>query len=165
MQDDGTAACKFPTCVIFTASSSKRRKDCYGGDLTPPRPLAFPTPPPPHSCGGKGWDINNPCEACIKAAWSEQVGTGAQSQPDSSAEGPFISRSASANVSMLCQDLGDSSPPPPPLVARGPRAPSSPSSLVGCSTHKGKKGWSWNLQDPCSACLRLALEADLQDHA
>ena len=165
VQQNGTAARVHFNASSVSASSSKRRKDCFGGCLTPPRPLACPNPSLPHSCVGKGWDINNPCEACIDAAWSEQVGTGAQSQPESSGEGSFMSRSASANVSMLCQDLGDSSPPLPPLVAWGPRAPSSPSSLVGCSTHKGKKGWSWNLQGLCSACLQLALEADLQDHA
>ena len=113
-------ACILMLRVFLRPAASDARIVLVGG-LTPPRPLDCPTPSLPHSCGGKGWDINNPCEACIDAAWSEQVGTGAQSQPESSGEGPFMSRSASANVSMLCQDLGDSSPPPPPLVALGPR--------------------------------------------
>ena len=94
----------------LSATSSKRRRDCSGGGLTPPRPLASPTPSPPHSCGGKGWDINNPCEACIANAWSEQVGSGAQTQPAANSDGPFMSRSASGAVCLPCQDPGDSSP-------------------------------------------------------
>ena len=156
VQQDGTAACVHFNASSVSASSSKRRKDCFGGGLTPPRPLACPTPSLPHSCGGKGWDINNPCKSCIDAAWCEQVGTGAQSQPESSGEGPFMSRSASANVSMLCQDLGDSSPPPPPLVALGPRGPSSLSSPVGCSTHRGER---LELESPESLQCLLAVGA------
>ena len=142
------------------ASSSMQHKVCSGGVSTPPRPLASPTPSPPHSCGGKGWDMNNPCEACISLAWSEQVGTEAQSQSDSNPASPFVSRSASASACTPDKDIGVLSPPPP-LAVWGPRAPSSLSSPVGCSTHRDKKGWIWDLQSPCQQCLHLALEADL----
>ena len=156
----GPLASLSSSSTLPVSTSSMQHKDRSGGVSTPPRPLASPTPSPLHSCGGRGWDINDPCEACISLAWDDQVGTGAQSQPASCVVSPFLNRSVSADACTAGQDTGVPVPAPP-LAVWGPRAPTSRSSPVGCSTHRDKKGWSWDLQNPCQQCLLAALEADL----
>ena len=172
VQDDGAAANSSISSTLttlrgkpltFPATSYKRRKICQERILLLPGPLGLSHPFSLHSCSGKDWDMSNPCEACINAAWSEQVGFGARTQPDESV-GPFIRRVASASEGTPCKDPGGSCspPPPPPLGVRGPRGPSSSSSPMACSSHRNGKGWS--LQDPSRKCLQLALEANLHDH-
>ena len=58
-------------------SNSTRAINCPASSSTPAKDrsevasaLSFSLPLPPHSCGGKGWDMNNPCHACIRAALS-----------------------------------------------------------------------------------------------